>query len=120
MSPTPTKEAAHAHHLDHPHRRPTALRPPRRWIMKNRAPAVRPWRGLLRTDRLVLPDAIADDEANSRGGSMNLVEIQTPAVLAPELAGTLMTPEEFDAVQEADEDHVYELIHGMLVVSPPP
>lgn len=41
-------------------------------------------------------------------------------VLGPELAGTLMTPEEFDAVDEHDEGYVYELIHGVLVVSPPP
>jgi Uma2 family endonuclease len=32
----------------------------------------------------------------------------------------LMTPEEFDAVTEVDELYVYELIHGVLIVSPPP
>lgn len=41
-------------------------------------------------------------------------------VLGPEMAGTLMAPEEFDAVEEVDEEFVYELIHGVLVVSPPP
>ena len=43
-----------------------------------------------------------------------------PLVLGPELAGTLMTPDEFDAVEECDELYCYELIHGVLVVTPPP
>jgi Uma2 family endonuclease len=51
---------------------------------------------------------------------MNTVEMKAPAVLGPELAGTLMTPKEFDAVDDADENYVYELINGVLVVSPPP
>ncbi|MFI5456731.1 MAG: Uma2 family endonuclease [Isosphaerales bacterium] len=34
--------------------------------------------------------------------------------------GMLMTPEEFDAVTDYDELFVYELIHGVLIVSPPP
>jgi Uma2 family endonuclease len=41
-------------------------------------------------------------------------------VLGPELAGTLMTPEEFDAVEEWDDLYLYELINGVLVVSPSP
>jgi len=41
-------------------------------------------------------------------------------VLGPELAGTLMTPEEFDAVEDCDELYCYELINGVLVVTPPP
>jgi len=43
-----------------------------------------------------------------------------PRILGPELAGTLMTPDEFDAVGESAEGYVYELIHGVLVVTPPP
>jgi Uma2 family endonuclease len=43
-----------------------------------------------------------------------------PPVLGLELAGTRMTPEEFDAVEEWDEDYRYELIHGILVVTPVP
>jgi Uma2 family endonuclease len=35
-------------------------------------------------------------------------------------AGILMTPEEFDAVTEYDDRYRYELIHGVLVVSPIP
>jgi len=31
-----------------------------------------------------------------------------------------MTPEEFDAVTDCDDRFVYELIHGVLIVSPPP
>jgi Uma2 family endonuclease len=34
--------------------------------------------------------------------------------------GMLMTPEEFDAVTDYDELFVYELIHGVLIVSPVP
>jgi Uma2 family endonuclease len=41
-------------------------------------------------------------------------------VLGLESAGILMTPEEFDAVTEYDENYQYELIHGVLVVSPIP
>jgi Uma2 family endonuclease len=40
--------------------------------------------------------------------------------LGPELNGTLMTPEEFDGVQEYDENWRYELVHGVLVVNPIP
>ena len=34
--------------------------------------------------------------------------------------GMLMTPEEFDAAEDFDELYSYELIHGVLIVSPPP
>lgn len=51
---------------------------------------------------------------------MSTTDIDTPLLLGPELAGTLMTPDEFDAVEERDELFVYELIHGVLVVTPPP
>ncbi len=40
--------------------------------------------------------------------------------LEPGLAGTLMSPEEFDAVEEWDDEFNYELIHGVLVVTPIP
>lgn len=39
--------------------------------------------------------------------------------LSPEMAGMRMSPEEFDAVEEWDEDYVYELVEGVLVVVPP-
>jgi Uma2 family endonuclease len=51
---------------------------------------------------------------------MSTAEAETPIVLGPESAGTLMTPQEFDAAKEWDEGYVYELIHGVLVVAPPP
>jgi Uma2 family endonuclease len=51
---------------------------------------------------------------------MSSTETEAAVFLGPELAGTLMTSEEFDAVEEADENYVYELINGILVVSPPP
>jgi Uma2 family endonuclease len=34
--------------------------------------------------------------------------------------GMLMTPEEFDAVTDYDDRFVYELIHGVVIVVPPP
>jgi Uma2 family endonuclease len=55
---------------------------------------------------LATPKPVHDDEA--------------ALVLGPELAGTLMTPEEFDAADDAEEGYVYELINGVLVVSPSP
>ncbi|MBV8196014.1 MAG: hypothetical protein JOY80_10880, partial [Candidatus Dormibacteraeota bacterium] len=52
---------------------------------------------------------------------MGVVEIEQPEetklVLGPGLAGTLMTPDEFHAANEVDEDFRYELIHGVLVVT---
>jgi len=40
-------------------------------------------------------------------------------ILSPELAGTLMSPDEFDSVEDWDDDYTYELINGVLVVTPP-
>ena len=44
--------------------------------------------------------------------------VSAPIRLSLSLAGTHMTPEEFDAVQDCDEAYRYELIHGVLVVTP--
>jgi len=55
-----------------------------------------------------------------RRPSMNHMMQPPIPVLGLEMAGTLMTPEEFDAVTEYDEDYFYELIHGVLIVTPPP
>jgi Uma2 family endonuclease len=41
-------------------------------------------------------------------------------VLGPDHNGICMTPEEFDAVTECDELFDYELVHGVLIVNPPP
>jgi len=55
---------------------------------------------------------------------MSILEIDNPGatalVLGPGLAGTLMSPEEFDEAEDVDENFRYELIHGVLVVAPPP
>ena len=46
--------------------------------------------------------------------------VQDQLIIGPELAGTLMTPEEFDSAEDWDELYVYELIQGVLIVTPPP
>lgn len=51
---------------------------------------------------------------------MSIAEIPTPTRIGPEDNGMLMTPEEFDAVREWDEHYRYELVHGVLIVTPPP
>src|SRR5947209_6939930 len=40
--------------------------------------------------------------------------------IGPSMAGTLMTPEEFDVTRHWEEGYVYELINEVLVVTPPP
>jgi Uma2 family endonuclease len=51
---------------------------------------------------------------------MNRPQTAAPLVLGPALNGILMTPREFDAVEDCEEDYVYELINGVLIVVPPP
>jgi len=51
---------------------------------------------------------------------MNLIPEMTKIVLGPDWNGAQMTPEEFDAIEEYDEEYTYELIHGVLVVNPIP
>jgi Uma2 family endonuclease len=41
-------------------------------------------------------------------------------VIGPGMAGTFLTPEEFDAIEEVDRDYRYELIDRRLIVTPPP
>src|SRR5438105_4312342 len=62
------------------------------------------------------------DSHRTMNGSfrMSIAATEEKVMLGPELAGTLMTPEEFDAVEEYDEEYRYELIHGVLVVNPIP
>jgi Uma2 family endonuclease len=50
---------------------------------------------------------------------MATVTEKAKRVFGPESAGTLMTPREFDRA-EFVEGHRYELLHGVLIVSPPP
>jgi len=40
--------------------------------------------------------------------------------IGPECAGISMSPEEFDAIEEYDEGYRYELVRGVLVVTPVP
>lgn len=42
------------------------------------------------------------------------------ARIGPEHDGLLMTPEEFDAIDDWDPEYQYELIHGVVVVNPIP
>ncbi len=51
---------------------------------------------------------------------MSMIEVRTMPAIGPRSAGILMTPEEFDEITEYDELYDYELIHGVLVVSPIP
>ena len=69
-------------------------------------------------------EIVTSERKNSRTQAsqlMGVVEIEQPEetrlVLGPELAGTLMTPDEFHDADEVDEDFRYELIHGVLVVT---
>src|SRR6516165_3187149 len=47
---------------------------------------------------------------------------KTPFALRRDSAGMLMSPREFDSIEDYDESYRYELIHGVLVVTefPPP
>ncbi len=51
---------------------------------------------------------------------MSTLTVDRESVLGPESAGVLMTPEEFDAIEEYNEEYRYELVNGVLVVSPIP
>ncbi len=44
----------------------------------------------------------------------------TPPALGPYSAGMLLTPEEFDEITDCDEQFRYELIRGVVVVTPVP
>jgi Uma2 family endonuclease len=46
--------------------------------------------------------------------------IEHSATISREWNGTLMTPEEFDAATDWDEEYFYELINGLLIVTPYP
>jgi Uma2 family endonuclease len=51
---------------------------------------------------------------------MSAVAAEPKIVLGRKSNGMLMTPAEFDAVEEYDENYRYELINGVLIVSPIP
>jgi Uma2 family endonuclease len=52
------------------------------------------------------------------GLTMNAPITRPTPYLCPSLAGTLMAPDEFDAIDRYDERFRYELVHGVLVVVP--
>jgi len=51
---------------------------------------------------------------------MSTIPADPEMILGPESAGILLTPDEFDGVEEYDDCYSYELIHGVLVVNPIP
>lgn len=51
---------------------------------------------------------------------MNLLRAEQEPILGLESNGVLMTPEEFDAIEDYDENYTYELVNGVLVVNPIP
>jgi Uma2 family endonuclease len=51
---------------------------------------------------------------------MNVLPAETEVALGPDSNGILMTPEEFDAVEDYDENYTYELVQGVVVVNPIP
>lgn len=50
---------------------------------------------------------------------MSVAEVEAPIRLGPESNGMIMTPEEFDAVNDWNDAYRYELVHGVVVVSRP-
>jgi Uma2 family endonuclease len=46
--------------------------------------------------------------------------LEDEIIMGPESAGLFMESEEFDNIKEFDENYRYELIHGVVVVSPIP
>jgi Uma2 family endonuclease len=51
---------------------------------------------------------------------MSMITDPPRIILGPDWNGAQMTPEEFDAIEEYDENFTYELIHGVVVVNPIP
>ena len=51
---------------------------------------------------------------------MTTIQSSPPIHLGPEDNGIVLTPDEFDLVADYDEDFSYELIHGVVVVTPIP
>jgi Uma2 family endonuclease len=51
---------------------------------------------------------------------MSTLPTDEEVVLGLDSAGLMMTPEEFDAIEEYDENYRYELVNGVLVVNPIP
>ena len=50
---------------------------------------------------------------------MSTAELTIPGGIGPRCNGMLMTPDEFDAADDWEPGYRYELVHGVLIVSPP-
>jgi Uma2 family endonuclease len=51
---------------------------------------------------------------------MSAIPAEPAVFLGPDHNGTLMMPEEFDDIEDFDEEFRYELIHGVVIVTPIP
>ena len=51
---------------------------------------------------------------------MSTSKVRTRPRISPSCAGLRMSPEEFDAITNFDDRYRYELVRGVLVVTPPP
>lgn len=51
---------------------------------------------------------------------MSITQLETPTRIGPEHNGMMMTVEEYDSIEEWDPFYSYELVHGVLIVMPPP
>ncbi len=55
-----------------------------------------------------------------RGRAMSTSRVRIRPRVSPSCAGLRMTPEEFDSITNFDDRYRYELVRGVLVVTPPP
>lgn len=51
---------------------------------------------------------------------MSIADISQPSQIGLDSNGMLMTPDEYAAIEQWDENYRYELVHGVLIVTPPP
>jgi Uma2 family endonuclease len=51
---------------------------------------------------------------------MSIADISQPTQVGLDSNGMLMTPDEYGAIEQWDENYRYELVHGVLIVTPPP
>src|SRR4029077_20095555 len=54
------------------------------------------------------------------GVASHMATAETKIRLGLDMNGVLLTPEEFDAVEDYDENYRYELIHGVMDANPLP
>ena len=49
---------------------------------------------------------------------MPTLDVPIPTSLGPDANGLMLTPEQFDAIDDWDENDRYELVHGVVIVAP--